>query len=114
MVINTSAPQVVDSSPSSPKVTRPEKSTKGDSDSNHAPINQYLQHPKPPILKVDAKSRLVNVVASMNCLWPPIEDLLTCRIIQKKRPILQTTITFVDEHNYEQPHIDDGILDIEG
>ncbi len=28
-------------------------------------------------------------------------------------PIIQTTITFVGEHNYEQPHIHDDILDIE-
>jgi hypothetical protein len=58
--------------------------------------------------------RLVIVVALMNHLWPPIENLSTCQIIQGKRPIVQTTIVFVNEHNYEQPHTNDGILDIEG
>jgi hypothetical protein len=38
MITNTSAPQVVDPSPLSLKVARLEKSTKGDSDSNHALI----------------------------------------------------------------------------
>jgi len=28
-------------------------------------------------------------------------------------PTIQTTIIFVGEHNYEQPHINDDILDIE-
>jgi hypothetical protein len=40
--------------------------------------------------------------------------LSTCQVIQGKRPINQTTITFVCEKNYEQPHTNDGILDIEG
>ncbi len=38
-ITNTSAPQVVDLSPSSPKTTRLEKLAKGDLDSNHAPIS---------------------------------------------------------------------------
>ncbi len=42
MITNTSAPQVAHPSPSSLKAVRLEKSTKGDSDSDHAPINQYL------------------------------------------------------------------------
>jgi hypothetical protein len=58
--------------------------------------------------------RLVIVVVSMNCLWPPIENLSTRQIIQGKRPTIQTTIVFVSEHNYERPHTNDGILDIEG
>jgi hypothetical protein len=40
--------------------------------------------------------------------------LSTRQVIQGKRPIGQTTIDFVGEQNYEQPHNDDGILDIEG
>jgi hypothetical protein len=67
-IINTSEPQVVDSSPSSFIVTRPKMSTKGDLDFDHAPINQYLQHPRPPIPEVDVGSRLIIVVTSMNCL----------------------------------------------
>jgi hypothetical protein len=39
MIINTSAPQVANLSPSSPKVARLEKSIEGDSDFNHALIN---------------------------------------------------------------------------
>jgi hypothetical protein len=35
MITNTSAPQVVDPSPLSPKVARPKKLAKGDLDSNH-------------------------------------------------------------------------------
>jgi len=42
MITNTSAPQVVDPSPSSLKITRLEKSAKGDSNFDHAPINKYL------------------------------------------------------------------------
>jgi hypothetical protein len=47
MIINTNAPQVVDPSPSSPKVTRPKKSTLGDLDFDHAPLaNTYnVQEP---------------------------------------------------------------------
>jgi len=59
-------------------------------------------------------SRLVVALISMNRLPPPIEILSTHWVIWRKRLIVQTTITFVNEHNYEQPHIDDGILDIEG
>ncbi len=68
IIINTSEPQVVDSSPSSLKVARPKKSTKGDLDFDHAPISQYLQCPRPPIPKVDVGSRLIVVATSMNCL----------------------------------------------
>jgi hypothetical protein len=49
----------------------------------------------------------------MNPLQPPIEDLSTHQTIQGKKPIIQTTIAFVREHNFEQPHTNDGILDIE-
>ncbi len=38
-IINTSAPQVVDPSLSSFKITRPEKLVEGDSDSNHTLIS---------------------------------------------------------------------------
>jgi hypothetical protein len=76
-IINISAPQVVNPSPSSPKATRREKSTKGDLDFDHAFINQYLQHPRLPIPEVPMGSRQVVVVASMNCLQPPIEDSST-------------------------------------
>jgi hypothetical protein len=38
-ITNTNAPQVVDLIPLHPKVIRHEKSTEGDSDSIHAPIN---------------------------------------------------------------------------
>jgi hypothetical protein len=41
-ITNTNAPQVAYPSPLSPKDTRHEKSTEGDSDFVHAPINQYL------------------------------------------------------------------------
>jgi hypothetical protein len=54
-------------------------------------------------------SRLVVVVASMNHLRSRIEDLSTHEVTQRKRPIVQTTIVFVGEHNYEQPHTNDGI-----
>jgi hypothetical protein len=53
------------------------------------------------------------MVASMNCLLPTIEDLSTHQITQRKRPIVQTTITFAGEHSYQRPHTNDGILDIE-
>ncbi len=49
----------------------------------------------------------------MNCL-PPTIEFSTRQVTQRKRPIVETTITFVGEHNYERPHIDEGILDIEG
>jgi hypothetical protein len=51
-ITNTSAPQVVDLNPLSLKTIRPEKSTKGDLNFDHAPINQYLQHPRPLIPEV--------------------------------------------------------------
>jgi hypothetical protein len=38
-VTHTSAPQVVDPSPSSPRATRLKKSIEGDSDSDHSLIN---------------------------------------------------------------------------
>jgi hypothetical protein len=41
MFFNTSAPQVGDPSPSSPKVIWHEKSAKGDLDSNHTPTSTY-------------------------------------------------------------------------
>jgi len=50
----------------------------------------------------------------MNHLLPPIKDSSTCWIIWRDKHIVQTTITFVGEYNNEQPHTDDGILDIEG
>jgi len=40
IIINTSAPQVTDPSPSNLKIARPKKSTKGDLDFDHAPISQ--------------------------------------------------------------------------
>jgi hypothetical protein len=104
MVTNTNAPQVANINPSSPKVARLENSTQGDLDYDHAPINQYLQRPKPSMPRVDVGSKLVNVVASMNHFQPPIEDSSTRRVTQKKRPINQTTIIFVGEQNYEGPH----------
>jgi hypothetical protein len=55
------------------KVSRPKKSTKGDLDFDHAPINQYLWLPRPLIPKIDVGSTLVVMVASMNCFWPPIQ-----------------------------------------
>jgi hypothetical protein len=76
-IINTSAPQVADPSPSSPKAVRPKKSTKGDFDFDHALINQYLQRLRPSIPKVLVGSRQVVVVASMNCFQPPIENSST-------------------------------------
>jgi hypothetical protein len=39
MITNTSAPQVVNPSPSSLKIVRPEKSIEDGLNSNHAPIN---------------------------------------------------------------------------
>jgi hypothetical protein len=50
----------------------------------------------------------------MNHLWPLIEDSSTHQIIQGNGPTIQTTIAFIGEHNYEWPHTNDGILDIEG
>jgi hypothetical protein len=32
----------------------------------------------------------------------------------RKRPTNQTTISFVDEQDYERPHAKNGILDIKG
>jgi hypothetical protein len=113
-ITNTSAPRVVDLSPSSPKTARLEKSTKGDLDFEHTPISQYLRHPRPMIFKVGVGSRLIVVATSMNHFQPPIKDLSTHQVSRRKRPIIQTIITFVGEHNYEQPHINDGILDIKG
>ncbi len=66
-IINTSAPQVVDPSPSSFKVIKPKKSLEGDLDSDHAPISQYLWRPKPPIPKVLMGSKLIIMATSMNC-----------------------------------------------
>jgi hypothetical protein len=88
MIINTSAPQVADLSFSSHKVIRLENSAKGDLDSNHALIRQYLQRPKPPILEVPMGSRLIVVAVSMNHLRPPIEDSSTHRVTQGKRPTI--------------------------
>jgi len=110
-ITNTSAPWVEHLSPSSLKVTRPSKLIEHDSHSNHAPINEYLWCPTPSMPEVDVGSRLVAMVAFMNCLWPPIENLSTQWIIKKKRLINQPTIAFVGEQNYKWPHIDDGILD---
>jgi hypothetical protein len=80
----------------------------------HAPISQYLLHPRILILEVDVGAKLIIMVTSMNCLRPHIENLSICQVTQKKRPIVQTTIVFVGEHNYEWPHTNDDILDIEG
>ncbi len=49
----------------------------------------------------------------MNCLWPPIEYSSTHQIVWRKRLINQTTIVFVSKQDYERPHTNDGILDIE-
>jgi hypothetical protein len=87
-IINTNEPQVVDSSPSSLKVARPKKSTKGDSNFDHAPISQYLQRPRPPIPEVVVGSRLIVVVTSINCLQPLIEDLSTHQVTQRKELII--------------------------
>jgi hypothetical protein len=46
-VTNTNVPQVTNLNPSNTKVTRLEKSIKGASNSDHTPINQYLQYPIP-------------------------------------------------------------------
>ncbi len=67
----------MDLSPSNPKVTRPEKSAKGNLDFDHALINQYLERPKPPIPEIPMGSRHVVVAASMNCFQPPIENSST-------------------------------------
>jgi hypothetical protein len=80
-IINTSAPQVADPSPSSLKVARPKKLVEGDLDSNHALINQYLWCPRPPIPKIPMGLKLITMVASMNRLVPPIEDSSTRRVI---------------------------------
>ncbi len=69
---------------------------------------------KPLVPEVQVGSKLIVVVVSMNRCHPPIEDSSSHRITQKKKPIVQTIIVFVGEHNYEWPHIDDGILDFEG
>ncbi len=114
MITNTSAPQVVDLIPSTFKVLRPEKSTKSDSNSNHTPINQYLLCPRPPIFEILVGSKLVALVASMNRFRPLIWNSSTCWITRRKGPTIQTTIDFVGEHNYEWPHTNDDILDIEG
>ncbi len=74
MVTNTSAPQVANPSPSSPKAPRLEKSIEGESKFDHAPINQYLWHPRPPIPKVDVGPRPIIVATSMNRFRPPIEN----------------------------------------
>jgi hypothetical protein len=46
-VTHTSVPQVRYLNPSSPKVTKLEKSIEGELDFDHTPINQYLRHPRP-------------------------------------------------------------------
>jgi hypothetical protein len=97
LITNTNAPQVADINPSSPKVARLENSKQGDLDYDHALISQYLRRPKPLMPRVDVGSKLVDVVVSMNHFQPPIEDLSTRQVIQKKRPINQTTIIFVGE-----------------
>ncbi len=79
-IINTNALQVADPNPSNLKIARSEKSIEGDSNSDHAPISQYLQHPRPPIPQVLVGSRLVIMAASMNHLLPPIEDSFTCQV----------------------------------
>jgi hypothetical protein len=53
------------------------KSTKHDLDFDHAPINQYLQHPTPLMPKVDVGSTLTVVTISMNYVQPPIQKLST-------------------------------------
>ncbi len=65
MIISTSAPQVADPSPSSPKAVRVENSTEGDLDFDHTPISCYLWHPKPPIPKVLMGSKLIIMTASI-------------------------------------------------
>jgi hypothetical protein len=100
-IINTSAPQVVDSSPLSLKDARSKKSIEDDLDFNHAPISQYLRCPRPSIPKVPMGSRLVIMAVSMNCLPSPIENSSTCQIIRREKPIIQTIISFIGEHNYE-------------
>jgi len=57
--------------------------------------------------------KLIIVKLSWNYLWPPIQDLSTHQVTWRKRLIDQTMIDFVGKQNYEQPHNDDGILDIE-
>ncbi len=80
MVINTSINQVMHPNPSSPTLIRLENSKEGDSNSNHAPINEYLQHLRPLVAKIDVGSKLVVVAVSMNCLQPFIENSSTHRI----------------------------------
>ncbi len=88
MIINTSAPQVVDPSLSSLRVARIEKLIEGDLYFDHAPIGQYLWCPRPLIPKNPVGSKLIIMVASMSCLLPPIEDSSTHRITQGKRPTI--------------------------
>jgi hypothetical protein len=73
-VTNTNVPQVTDLNPSSTKATRLEKSIEGALDSDHTPINEYLRHPKPPMIEIDVGSKLVVVATSMNWFRSPIED----------------------------------------
>jgi hypothetical protein len=75
---------------------------------------RYLRCLRPLIFEIDVGSKVVVVVVSMNRHRPPIESSSTHRVTQGRRPTIQTMITFVGEHNYEQPHTNDGILDIEG
>ncbi len=103
-IINTNAPQVVDLSPLNPKVARSKKSTKDDLDSNHAPIGQCLWCPRPPNTQSSNGVKISHYGNSMNHLSSPIENSSTCRITQRKRPIVQITIVFIGEHNYESPH----------
>jgi len=51
-VTNTNVPQVTNLNPSSTKVTRLEKSIEGASNSDHTPINQYLQYLRPLMPKM--------------------------------------------------------------
>jgi hypothetical protein len=67
-ITNTNAPQVNNPSPSSFKAIKFEKSKEGDLYFDHAPINKYLQHPRPRNLEIDVGSKLVVVVTSMNHL----------------------------------------------
>jgi len=65
------------------------------------------------MLKIDVGSRLAILATSINCghlfkTHPHIE------LHQRKRPTNQTTTIFVNEQDYEWPHTDDNILDIEG
>ncbi len=80
-IINTNATQVAHQNPSSPKAKRPLESIKHALDSNHAQINSYLQCSTPSMPEVDVGSRLIDGVASMNHLWPPIQNSSTHQII---------------------------------